>query len=190
MIEGQSLAALVQDLLERLAKGQLRVGFRDSLTRGSAQGTVTVVSESNDDPQPLLLVTFDIMRLPTSNAESLFRRLLELNGDLCGRAAFWVSRDGLVCLQAGRPLEDLDAGELIDLIMWTADQADAYDDVLLEEFGQADRRALSVTNFLELNVLGRRVPWQGAAQFRDTLALVAKRDLGFVQLRSQLLILG
>ena len=136
MSEGRSLTALVQDLLERLAKGQLRAGFSGKLTRGSAQGTVSVVAPPEDPEFPLLVVTLEIMRVPASDPGELFRKLLELNGTLCGRAAFWLSAEGLVCLQAGRPIEDLDAGELVDLIVWTAEQADALDDALLDEFGR------------------------------------------------------
>jgi len=41
-------------------------------------------------------------------------------------------------LTAGRPVADLDPGELIDLILWTSEYADQLDDVLLGEFGDAD----------------------------------------------------
>jgi len=135
MTEGYSLAAAVQDLLGRLTSDRLEVGYSTSFTRGSAQGVVTVVSPPEDPSGPLLVVNFDIMKSP-ANRGPLNERLLELNLELRGRAAFCLSPKGLVSLQTGRPLEDLDAGELIDLIVWTADQADAYDDVLLDEFGQ------------------------------------------------------
>ncbi len=133
---GYSLAAAVQDLLERLTSDRLDVGFKTSFVRGSAQGTVTVVAPSGKASNPLLVVTFDIMRSPSANPGAFCQRLLELNSELKGRAAFCLVDDGLVCLQAGRPLEDLDAGELIDLIVWTAGKADDYDDVLLDEFGR------------------------------------------------------
>ena len=64
-----------------------------------------------------------------------YERLLELNHASLGRAAFSIDGDGLVCLTAGRPVEDLDPGELIDLILWTSEYADNIDDELLAEFG-------------------------------------------------------
>ena len=56
-------------------------------------------------------------------------RLLGLNHDFLGRAAFSVAKGGIVFLTAGRPVEDLDPGEIIDLILWTSEQADHFDDV-------------------------------------------------------------
>ncbi len=44
-------------------------------------------------------------------------------------------RERLVCLQGVRPREDLDAGELIDLIVWNEGKAEDYDDALIDEFG-------------------------------------------------------
>ncbi len=65
------------------------------------------------------MVRLSIMGIP-EDREACFRRLLELR----------VRRPA-----SGRPVEDLDPGEIIDLILWTSEKADHYDDILLEEFG-------------------------------------------------------
>ena len=80
-------------------------------------------------------VRLTIMEVPEKRGEDLMRRLLELNSTLHGRAAFAITDDGLVTLTAGRSTQDLDPGELVDVVLWTAEQADYFDDVLLTEFG-------------------------------------------------------
>ena len=81
-----------------------------------------------------MVVRLAIMAVPAGRVEEFYRTLLELNHGLEGRAAFSVDGGGMVHLVAGRPLEDLDPGEVVDLILWTADQADHHDDLLLERF--------------------------------------------------------
>ena len=75
------------------------------------------------------------MRVPPAARGEFTDRLLSLNNDFFGRAAFSVAEEGIVFLTAGRPVEDLDPGEIIDLILWTSEQADHFDDVLLSQFG-------------------------------------------------------
>jgi hypothetical protein len=131
-----SLGALVSELIERLETGTLTPGFSAPVSRGSAHGTVGIVSNPRDPSVHLLLITLNIMRAPDRDRDAFFRRLLELNGNLLGRASFWVGQDDVVRLHSGRPLEDLDPSELVDTILWTSEQADYFDDVLLEEFGR------------------------------------------------------
>ncbi len=137
--QAPSLLTVVSGLIDRLEEGALTPGYQVSIRRGSAAGTVAVVPSPQDSVVPLLVVTLEIMRTPTESRTHFLTRLLQLNGKLMGRASFSVTDDGVVHLQAGRPIEDLDAGELIDLIVWTADQADRLDDLLLEEFGREHR---------------------------------------------------
>jgi hypothetical protein len=134
-----SLGALVSELIDRLEEGTLRPGFSAPVQRGSAHGTVGIVSNPRDPSVHLLLVTLEIMRVPKGERGPFFRRLLELNGTLLGRANFWIGGDDVVRLHAGRTLEDLDPSELVDVILWTSEQADYFDDVLLEEFGQENK---------------------------------------------------
>jgi hypothetical protein len=94
---------------------------------------LAVILDPDDDDAELLLVRLRIMREPRDSR--FHRRLLELNRSMNGKAAFAVDDAGIVLLMAGRPVTDLDPGEAIDLILWTADRADRFDDLLLGEFG-------------------------------------------------------
>ena len=99
---------------------------------------LTYVGREGSDPEhaeSLVVVRLSLMRVPETAGVAFYERLLELNHASLGRAAFSVDGDGLVWLTAGRPVEDLDPGELIDLILWTSEYADDLDDELLAEFG-------------------------------------------------------
>jgi hypothetical protein len=129
-----SLMDLVDRILEGLEDGTLVAGFEEPIERGSARGSVIVVSDP-EHSESLVVVRLSLMRVPENAGAGFYERLLELNHASLGRAAFSVHGDGLVYLTAGRPVEDLDPGELIDLILWTSEYADALDDKLLAEFG-------------------------------------------------------
>jgi hypothetical protein len=77
-----------------------------------------------------------IMNAPRTEGERFWRTLAELNTRLLGRASFALAGDGLVWLMSSHPLMDLDPGEMLDLILWTANMADEMDDRLLDEFGR------------------------------------------------------
>lgn len=109
-------------------------GFREPIRRGSAQGFVSVEEDAEDRGAHLLVVRLGIMPVPETRTDALHRHLLELNHGLRGRAAFSIS-EGFVYLTAGRPMEDLDPGEILDLVLWTAEKADRFDDELMEAFG-------------------------------------------------------
>jgi len=132
-----SLLDLVQRILDHIEDGTLRSGFEEPVHRGSASGFTCVVGDERDPESLLLVVRLQVVRVPAGMdaAGRLRERLLALNHQLRGRAAFSESPEGIVCLTAGRPVEDLDPGEVIDLILWTSEQADAYDDILIGEFG-------------------------------------------------------
>ncbi len=125
---------LVGRILDGLEDGTLVTGFEEPIERGSATGSVRVV----DDPEhseSLVVVRLSLMKVPETADAAFYERLLELNHASLGRAAFSIHGDGLVYLTAGRPVEDLDEGELIDLILWTSEYADDLDDELIAEFG-------------------------------------------------------
>ena len=130
------LGALVAELVSGLETGSLGPGYIRAIQRGSAEGHISVVPNPRDPEIPLMLISLDIMPVPRENREVFYRRLLELNGTLFGRASFWVGGDQTVRLVAGRPMEDLDPSELIDLVLWTTEQADHFDDELMDEFGR------------------------------------------------------
>lgn len=134
MPDGQSLLAAVSDLVVRLDHDTLEPGYVTQIRRGSAKGTVSVILSPVHQTR-ILLVSLEIMRAPAEPNSVFLTRLLELNRALLGRAAFSLQQ-GVVHLQAGRPIDELGPGELVDLIVWTADEADRVDDLLLDEFGR------------------------------------------------------
>ena len=125
---------LVDRILDGLEDGTLVAGFEEPIVRGSATGSVRVVKDA-EHPEDLVVVSLSIMRVPQSADAAFYRRMLELNHATLGRAAFSIDADGVVRLTAGRPVADLDPGELIDLVLWTSEYADELDDRLLAEFG-------------------------------------------------------
>ena len=133
----QSLVALAQDLVTALDAGTLRDGFHRRIQRGSAHGEVTVIP--NPDPteeQSLLVVRLSIMPAPRRNLEQFLATLLELNHRFMGRAGFSLDGRGMVYLTSGRRVNGLDEGEVLDLLLWTSEQADHYDDILMDAFPQ------------------------------------------------------
>ncbi|MCI0436952.1 MAG: YbjN domain-containing protein [Gemmatimonadetes bacterium] len=135
MTEIQDLGDLVAEVVERLVTGNLRPGYMAPIRRGSAAGTLAVIPDPDEDGANMLLVQLRIVRDPGTRNPAFYRRLLELNRSMNGKAAFSVDADNMVLLTAGRPMADLDPNEAIDLILWTADRADHFDDLLLGEFG-------------------------------------------------------
>ncbi len=134
MAEITSLMDLVDRILDGLEDGTLEAGFEEPIQRGSASGSVRVVNDPKHS-ESLVVVRLSLMKVPQTAGAAFYERLLELNHASLGRAAFSIDGDGLVYLTAGRPVEDLDEGELIDLILWTSEYADDLDDELIAEFG-------------------------------------------------------
>ena len=103
---------------------------------GSAGGFVVLFENKDDTDNSDLMVFFPLMRVPLAKSLPFYRRLLEMNRGLLGKAAFAVDEENVVSLLAGRKIFGLDPNELADLMMRTATLADHYDDVLLDEFGR------------------------------------------------------
>lgn len=130
----KSLKRVVTDLVTRLEAGTLTEGLRQRLERGSARGLVGIIADPLEPVHLIMVVRFEIMRVPEGSRDDLLRELLSLNHRLHGRASFSLAEDDVVHLSAGRPLDDLDPGEIVDLILWTSQLADHYDDVLMDAF--------------------------------------------------------
>src|SRR5688500_494255 len=83
---------------------------------------------------PHLRVASAVFRHPASvDRASLYQELLIRNAELCG-AAFAVVGDQVV-LVAERSTLDLDRSELAEMLSRVQSYADAFDDVLVAEFG-------------------------------------------------------
>ncbi|NNF28411.1 MAG: hypothetical protein HKO53_16455 [Gemmatimonadetes bacterium] len=135
MTATSSLAVALSELLDLLESRSLKTGVQMPIQRGSATGFVVVIPDPRDPAHEIVEVRLTIMPVPPERAADLLRRLLELNATLHGRAAFALTDEDMVVLTAGRSTQDLDPGELVDVVLWTAEQADYFDDVLLAEFG-------------------------------------------------------
>jgi len=135
MTESSALALALSELLDLLESGALKTGVNMPIQRGSATGFVLVIPDPRDPALEMVEIRLTVMELPEQRASDLMHRLLELNSTFHGRASFAVNEDGLVTLLAGRSTLDLDPGELVDLVLWTAEQADYFDDILMTEFG-------------------------------------------------------
>ena len=133
---GESLTSAAFELVDRFESGQLTPGFVTRVRRGSSHGVVEVVRDPWGSPSNLLAIRLAIMRPPEEDRGQFFRTLAEMNAGFLGRAAFSLGRDGIVWLSAAHPLDDLEADEMLDLVLWTANMADEVDDQLLDEFGR------------------------------------------------------
>ena len=136
MTEITGLGDLISRVLGHIENGTYRLGCRESFKRGSANGTVTIGPQKDDPAEFELRVQMSVMRVPKTRETDLFRRLLQLNDQFHGRAAFSLAQDGNVHLNSARPIQDLDPSEVVDLVLWTSALADRFDDVLLTEFGR------------------------------------------------------
>ena len=106
-----------------------------AIFRGSAVGYVALIGGSEEEGDPVVHVSFPIIRVPEGGAEPLFKRLLELNHELGSLCSFSIDQRGKVWLGAARFAADLEEPALRELIAQLAGLADRYDDLLLAEFG-------------------------------------------------------
>lgn len=103
------------------------------LTCGSAHLFIFLTSAPGSEDNYIHIVA-PVFRPPDDAGSALWRRLLELNGRALTGAAFGL-RDGEVVVTTDRSTQDLDRGEVEDMIRRIGDYADLYDDALVGEFG-------------------------------------------------------
>lgn len=102
-----------------------------TVRRGSAVVGINVL-----DVQGVLLILSPVMRIPSTNREGLYRRLLELSFITTSDAAFAIDEQkDEVFVRALRRLSGLDYEEFEDLVTTVAKVADEWDDLLKREFG-------------------------------------------------------
>jgi len=124
-------AAILEDLLTRnelLGSAQKLGEAMYRLRWGSATVVTTIVGESIVVIAPI----FD--DLPSGDPAGFCQRLLEINSDLGGTAAFALQKNGAVVLQIGRGVKGLDADEFGLMLATVGKFADDYDDLLKDEF--------------------------------------------------------
>ena len=104
-----------------------------TLLRGSAAVLVTVVHRV-EQKAVFLRVASPVMVPAEGNREALYKRLLELNATGLANAAFALLNDKVVAVSE-RPAENLDPGEVEQMVRHLSAVADTYDDRLVKEFG-------------------------------------------------------
>jgi len=95
-------------------------------------GSATVVAAISGDS---LVITAPIFKaLPSARADEFCRHLLGLNARMAGLASFGLGSDGSVSLMAGRSTDGLDAREFKLVLSTVGKFADAFDDLLHDEY--------------------------------------------------------
>ena len=106
-----------------------------AIFRGSAVGYVAVIG-ADGESDPVVHVSFPILRIPETGAEAVYRRLLELNHELGALCSFSIDARGRAWLGAARFAADVNESALRELIAQLAGLADRYDGQLIGEFGK------------------------------------------------------
>ena len=99
-----------------------------------AWGSATVVCVARGSAVVAMAPMFEA--LPKKNVGGFCQRILELNAEMGGTAAFAIHTDGAVVLQSGRGVAGLDPDELKLLLNTVGKFADDYDDILDKDFYQ------------------------------------------------------
>jgi type III secretion system-like peptide-binding chaperone len=104
-----------------------------TLKRGSAAVLVTVVHRT-EQKATFLRVASPVLEPAEGKREALYQRLLEMNAGGLANASFGLLNDKVVVVSE-RPAENLDPGEVEQIVRHLSAVADTYDDRLVKEFG-------------------------------------------------------
>ena len=136
--------ALVEDVIRGLgvdpAKALAKEDAEQSmwtLRRGSAPILITLGARPGPpagEIRTFLRVASPVLTIPEGSNEPLFRHLLELNAAGLANAAFGIIDQRVVAVSE-RPTEDLQKGEIDQIVRHLAAVADTYDDRLKAQFG-------------------------------------------------------
>jgi hypothetical protein len=121
---------LLQGLLAQSGMGDIAEKLGDQMYRiqwGSAALVTCTLGES-------IVVLAPMFDAPPRERERFFQRILEINAEMGGTAAFALQPDGAIVLQVGRGLAGLDAHEFGLMLGTVGRFADEYDDRLRAEF--------------------------------------------------------
>jgi hypothetical protein len=124
-------------LIRFAARAGMSVGSLDEtgyvqVRSGSAMVGLSVVEDVG-----VLILLAPILKVPQSNRETLYRRLLEMSFLTTSDAAFAIDAEKEeVVVRSLRRLSGLDYEEFEDLLDTVGRVADAWDDTLRAEFGR------------------------------------------------------
>jgi hypothetical protein len=103
--------------------------------RGSALVKIEVY-HSKPNNEDYIHICSPIMKIPKQNIEKFYKRLLEINNKLF-QVSFSI-KDGSAVLRVIRECSGLDSKEIENMIQRVGYYADEYDDLLKQEFSEAD----------------------------------------------------
>lgn len=129
---------LMQDALQALgADPALAKIADDTWLVGKNSAAVVVRILPHDDPEkaPHLQLASPIMRAPKGDAK-LRERLLEMNYQMAGMAAFCITPGNEVHLLSSRLTDGITPTEIAQVVSQVTHFSDLYDDLLLDEFGR------------------------------------------------------
>jgi hypothetical protein len=120
------------------ARAAMEVGVLDDSGYVQVRSGSAMVGLSVMEDVGVLLLLAPIMPVPKTSRETLYRRLLEMSFLTTSDAAFAIDAEKEeVVVRALRRLSGLDYEEFEDLLDTVGKVADAWDDTLRAEFGQA-----------------------------------------------------
>lgn len=157
-----SYRAEVDKYLARMGQlGPLDRGGQCTLIKGESRLELSV----GEGDGALLTIRCPVLRLPRENVLPLFRRLLALNLETTGAAAFALDEStNYVYLILQRPAEGLDFGEFRAAIESVADTAERQRATLAADFGASlvpsVRRTSTLQNYLSAVNLVPRSAWR------------------------------
>jgi hypothetical protein len=99
--------------------------------RGSAMVIIDIY-HSDPNNEDYILVSSPVVRIPKTNVEKFFQRILEINHFMY-QASFSI-KEGQTYLRILRETRNLDAAEIEAMFQRVGYYADEYDDILKQEF--------------------------------------------------------
>lgn len=112
------------DAAEEVGEGMYRMAW----------GSATVVCVTRGTAVVAMAPMFEA--LPKKDVGGFCQKILKLNAEMGGTAAFAIHADGSVVLQSGRGVAGLDPDELKLLLNTVGKFADDYDDILDKDYYQ------------------------------------------------------
>jgi hypothetical protein len=120
------------------ARAGMEIGPLDETGFLEVRSGSAIVGVSVMEDVGVLILLAAIMPVPSGNREALYRRLLEMSFLTTSDAAFAIDAEKEeVVVRSLRRLSGLDYEEFEDLLDTVGKVADAWDEALREEFGQA-----------------------------------------------------
>ena len=107
--------------------------YKWAFYRGSALVKIEIF-HSKSNSEDYMHVSSPVLKIPKTNVEKFYKRLLEINNKLF-QASFSI-KDGYAYLRIIRECKGLDSREIGNMVQRVSYYADEYDDLLKNEFAE------------------------------------------------------